>query len=50
MRDTDDETIDEALKCNDHPPRSLMRHVIIYGGLTIMGIAVGILKLMAFFK
>ena len=50
MEEADDETIGETLKCNEHPKRTFTRHAILYGALTVMGVAVGIMKLMAFFK
>jgi hypothetical protein len=47
--ESDSETRDDALKCNDHPPRSYMRHMLIYGGLLVMGLAVACFKLYSLF-
>ncbi len=47
--ESDNETRDEALKCNEHPPRPFMRHALIYGGLLLMGLAVAFFKLYSLF-
>ena len=43
--ETDDETVEESLRCNSHPKRPLMRHILVYGGLFVMGVAVACFKL-----
>lgn len=47
--ESDTGTTDGALKCNDHPPRSYLRHLVIYGGLLVMGLAVACFKLYSLF-
>lgn len=48
--ETDSEIVDEALRCNDHPPRSKLRHYMIYGSLMAMGFAVACFKIYAMFE
>jgi len=43
----DSQTRSESIKCNDHPPRTLKRHLLAYGGLTGFGVAVGIFKIIS---
>jgi hypothetical protein len=48
--DTDEETMDEALRCNNHGVGSKLRNYMIYGGLMVMGFAVGCFKIYAMFE
>lgn len=47
--EVDEETVREALRCNEHPQKSKAMHYTVYGFLIVVGIMLGVFKVYSFF-
>lgn len=50
LEDNEDESADDLLSCNKHPHRQKIPHLVFYGFILCVGVALGIFKIYAFFE